>query len=429
MFFPLFNKWGSKMLFGIIKKIFSSVLSLLIFLLIVGAVVKYQLYSPDKVVKYYDVTMKVFHEVKGKFFGSSSGSNPEFGLDQYNIVVSPLPRGQSKYLVVLINNVDNNTNIENVVSAVKVLDTPVIIGIKSISPDKLSTITSELGDYKVSYAIDVPDDKIGDYTDLKKYLDDAFVKYSSSITINTIIVNTLSDAVSRYAVLNNIQVIVLSDKFGMGKLKVGGEVTNQYYFKSLYYPDIQEEDAPIIKEKIKKMVSSMNGVMIVGFDSHLLSSETAEDKNSNDNSTLYTSKSRLVQEAIINPIVDLYYSSSYKFYDNSFDQYEVFLSNVIKVSGYFTKDNVIIRKDDYGTKIEIPMGVYPELVAIKVPNEIGLINTQKLASVGLYYMNNMKVESSKYYKQEVNDGVIIYPLEDLHNVKLVITFVTSGGED
>jgi len=416
------------MIFGIFKKIFSSLISLLIFLLIIGAIVKYQLYTPDNVVKYYDMSMKVLHEVKAKFTGSSP-STPEFGLDQYNIKISPLPRGQTKYLIVLIDNVDNNTQLDNVVSAVKILDTPIIIGIKNIDENQLTSLTSELEGYKVSYAIDVPDDKIGDYTDLKKYLDDAFVKYSSSITINTIIVDTLSEAVARYAVLNNIQVIVLGDKFGMGKLKVGGELTNQYYFKALYYPDIQEEDAPLIKEKIRKMVSTMNGVMIVGFDSHLLSSETSKNKNLDSNSTEYTSKSRLVQEAIINPIVDLYYSSSYKFYDNSFDQYEAFLNNVIKVSSYFTKDNVIIKKDDYGTKIEVPMGVYPELVTIKVPNEIGLIKTQKLASVNLYYMNNMKVESSKYYKQEVSDGVIIYPLEDLHNVKLVITFVTSGGED
>lgn len=406
---------------SIIKKLFSSVVSVVIFLVLIYVVIKYQLYSPEKIGKYVDMGTRLFDRITHRV----SGGKNQFGLSDYGITVEVLPRGQSKYLVVLINNVGNNTSLDKVVSAVKVLDCPVLIGLNGVSGDEVSSLNSALAGYKVSYGLVIPDEKLGSYDDVRSYVTDSLMKYSSVVNINTLIVSSVSEAVSRFAVLNNMVVVKLDNEFGMKKLKVGGEVTEDYYFKSLYYGDITEEDAPIIKEKIKNMVQDKNGVLVIGFDANYLSSESVKNNEGGDNSS-YVSKSRLIQDAIINPIVELYYGSSYKFYDGNFDDYVEFLSNVVKVARYFDESNVVINSDKYGTKIEVPMGVYPAFVTIKVPKEIGLIKVQKLATVNLYYMSNTKVDSDKYHKQEVTDGVLIYPLDDLKNVKMVITYVSSS---
>lgn len=410
---------GVMFLVTIIKKIFSSIFSVLIFIGIIYLVVKYQLYNPENIGEVIDSIGRFIDKVQDKLSGKD---DTEFGLSEYGIVVETLPRGQSKYLVVLINNVDNNTELSKVVSAVKVLDTPVLIGINDLEANKLSSLVYELSNYKVSYGLVVPDEVLGDYDEVKQYVTDKLVVYGSYVTINTLIVSTISEAVSRYAVLNDMIIVKLGDRFGMSKLKVGNEVSNNYYFTALYYEEIEEENAPIIKEKIKKMIKDERGVMIVGFNADYLSSESAGDEESDET----VSKSRLVQEVIINPIVEIYYGSSFKFCDKSFDEYIDFLKDVVRVSDYLSESNVMISKDEYGTKIEVPMGVYPTFITIKVPKEVGLIKVQKLASVNLYYIDGGKVESEKYHKQELEEEVLIYSLEDLKNVRLVITYVTSA---
>lgn len=319
----------------------------------------------------------------------------------YGIKVRPLPRTYNAYVGVVLTA---SPNANETVLAIKRFNVPVIVVFDNETIDTVKSVVSTDYNVPVSAGYFVSN---AQYDQIKEEIDSIESNYSISISALVTRGDLLTEDHVRFGANRNIPVLVLSSKTGYSFGQVGEYTVDTVVFDVIYYDNITEIDAPVIRARIKDMLLEGQGVMLFGTSVLTFSGEDAE--------TAISAFAGTINEM----------SKDINFFNGDINKVSTFLLHYkdvvdqLKVEGAITSD-----ENEYGKRVIIHMKKWYEDVSIVIPRTMGGLNSYTLTSITIY-SGDKKVTSYDVVMTESER--IIYPLKDMENVKIYVFYSTNEG--
>ena len=335
-----------------------------------------------------------------------------------DVKVSDLPKAQPRYFVLVVTNVGKSTvSPDQLKLLVSTLNVPTVIAINPNDVDStyLQSLALLSKLYSVSFGIWVPSNiATSDYNSIQNYVEKNLGEISKYIDVNVLVTNiqTLPDALKKYAVANSFYVIKGGNGNKVSPISVDGKETTTYSFSMLYYNQIDDPDVALVKSSVQDLISNHKGVLMIGFNANMIT-DTTQHQDVN------------LQKAIINPILQL--ENAYSLMNMKFDTYLDFYSNVIDVRlALKNKGNFNIVNNDYGSKVTITIPKMKALVTLIVPDEVGLLTTEKLQTVSVTSSSG-EIPQNQVITIDQDGNKLIYLMNDYDNVVITLTYVKSSS--